>query len=138
MPYCPKCGSEVSENMTFCPQCGTSLKAGEPRPPMYPERYRSEKAEKEEKQEKHEKHEKEEKMEKGEQPEKYEKKEYGVLGPLIGGVILILAGFMFYLAASGIIKVRSIFPFFLIIIGAIVIIGVAAGAVMARKRNPIP
>jgi uncharacterized membrane protein YvbJ len=135
MPYCPKCGSEVSEKMTFCPQCGASLKAGESRPPVYPERYRSEKAEKEEKQEKHEK---EEKMEKGEQPEKYEKKEYGVLGPLVGGVILILAGFMFYLAASGTINVRSIFPFFLIIIGAIVILGVAVGAVMARKKNPIP
>jgi len=132
MPYCQKCGSEVSENMTFCPKCGAALKVTEPRPP---ERYRSEKAEK---QEKHEKHEKEEKMEKGEQPEKFEKKEYSVLGPLIGGSILILLGVMFYLAASGVLKLSSIFPFFLIIIGAIVILGVAIGAVMARKKNPIP
>ncbi len=132
MPYCQKCGSEVNENMTFCPKCGVALKAGEPRPP---ERYRGEKAEK---QEKHEKHEKEEKMEKGEQPEKFEKKEYSVLGPLIGGSILILLGVMFYLAASGVLKLSSIFPFFLIIIGAIVILGVAIGAVMARKKNPIP
>lgn len=135
MPYCQKCGSEVNENMTFCPKCGAALKVTEPRPPMHPERYRSEKAEK---QEKHEKHEKEEKMEKGEQPEKFEKKEYSVLGPLIGGSILILLGVMFYLAASGVLKLSSIFPFFLIIIGAIVILGVAIGAVMARKKNPIP
>jgi uncharacterized membrane protein YvbJ len=132
MPYCQKCGSEVSENMTFCPQCGAALKVTEPRPP---ERYISEKAEK---QEKHEKHEKEEKMEKGEQPEKFEKKGYSVLGPLIGGFILILVGFIFYLAVAGVLNLQSIFPFFLIIIGAIVILGVAIGAVMSRRKNPRP
>jgi uncharacterized membrane protein YvbJ len=132
MPYCLKCGSEVSENMTFCPQCGAALKVTEPRPP---ERYISEKAEK---QEKHEKHEKEEKMEKGEQPEKFEKKGYSVLGPLIGGFILILVGFIFYLAVAGVLNLQSIFPFFLIIIGAIVILGVAIGAVMSRRKNPRP
>jgi len=135
MPYCQKCGSEVSEDMTFCSKCGTALKVTEPRPPMPPERYRGEKAEKQEKQEKHEK---EEKMEKGEQPEKFEKKEYSVLGPLIGGFILILVGFMFYLAVTGVLNLRSIFPFFLIIIGAIVILGVAIGAVMARGKHPRP
>ena len=132
MPYCQKCGSEVSEDMTFCPKCGAALKVTEPRPP---ERYRGEKAEK---QEKHEKHEKEEKMEKGEQPEKFEKKEYSVLGPLIGGSILILVGFMLYLAVAGVLNLRSIFPFFLIIIGAIVILGVAIGAVRAREKHPRP
>jgi len=132
MPYCQKCGSEVKEENSFCPKCGAALKAGEPRPP---ERYRSEKAEKQEKQEKHEK---EEKMEKREQPEKFEKREYSVLGPLIGGSILILVGFMFYLAVSGVLNLRSIFPFFLIIIGAIVILGVAIGAVRARGKNPRP
>ena len=28
MPFCPKCGKEVSEDTKFCPQCGQSLKAG--------------------------------------------------------------------------------------------------------------
>jgi len=135
MPYCQKCGSEVKEENAFCPKCGASLKAAEPRPLMHPERYRSEKAEKEEK---HEKHEKDEKMEKGEHHEKYEKQEYSVLGPLIGGAILILVGFMFYLSVTGHITLRSIFPLFLIIIGAIVILGVTIGAVMARKKNPMP
>ncbi len=132
MPYCHKCGSEVKEENSFCPQCGATLKA---RPPRPPEPHISEK---EEKQEKHEKHEKEEKMEKNEQQEKYEKQEFGVLGPLIGGAILIIVGFMLYLSVSGILDIRSIFPFFLIIIGAIVILGVAIGAVMAGKRNPMP
>jgi len=135
MPYCQKCGSEVKEDMTFCPKCGAALKAGEPRPPMPPERYRSEKAEKEEK---HEKHEKEEKMEKGEQQEKYEKQQFGVLGPLIGGAILILIGFLLYLAVSGVLDIHSIFPFVLIIIGAIVILGVTIGAVRAREKHPRP
>ena len=132
MPYCRKCGSEVNEEMTFCPKCGTAMKVAET---ASTERYISEKAEK---QEKHEKNEKEEKMEKGEPQEKYEKQEFGVLGPLIGGFILIVVGFMFYLAVSGAINVCSIFPFFLIIIGGIVILGVAIGAVMARKKNPMP
>ena len=132
MQYCRKCGSEVNEEMTFCPKCGTAIKVTETVPI---ERYISEKAEK---QEKHEKNEKEKKMEKGEPQEKYEKQQFGVLGPLIGGFILIVVGFMFYLAVSGAINVRSIFPFFLIIIGGIVILGVAIGAVMARKKNPMP
>jgi len=135
MTYCHKCGSEVKEENSFCSQCGATLKAGEPRPSMAPERYRSEKAEK---QEKNEKHEKDEKMEKGGQQEKYEKKEFGVLGPLIGGVILILVGFILYLSVSGILNMSSIFPIFLIIIGAIVILGVAIGAVMAKRKNPRP
>jgi len=28
MPFCPKCGKEVSEDAKFCPQCGQNLKAG--------------------------------------------------------------------------------------------------------------
>jgi F0F1-type ATP synthase assembly protein I len=102
---------------------------------MPPEYHKNEKSEKNEKQEKQEK---EEKMEKGEQHEKYEKHEYSILAPLVGGVILILFGFLSYLAVSGFIDVSSIWPFILIAIGVIVILGVAAGAVMARGKNPRP
>ena len=129
MPYCQKCGSKVSEEMTFCSQCGAALKVKEPMPP---EHYRSEKAEK---QEKHEKREKDEKMEKRE-PEKYEKREYGILGPFIFGLILILVGFMFYLVATDVITLRSMVPYVLVIIGVIVIVGVAIGAIMAKGRHP--
>ncbi|PVX26493.1 MAG: hypothetical protein CW691_01390 [Candidatus Bathyarchaeum sp.] len=129
MPYCHKCGSEVKEENAFCPQCGATLRAKETTPP---EHYRNEKAEKEEKQEKHEKE------EKSEHQEKYEKQQFGVLGPLVGGIILIIVGFMFYLAVSDAINIGSVFPFFLIIIGGIVILGVLIGAVTARKKNPMP
>jgi hypothetical protein len=132
MSYCPKCGTKISEGMTFCPQCGAALKVKEPMPP---ERYQREKGEKQEKQEKGEK---QEKKEKGEQPEKYEKGEFGIIGPLIGGLVLILVGFIFYLAVAGVLRFGTIWPFFLIIIGAIVILGVIAGAVMARGRHPKP
>jgi len=138
MTYCHKCGSEVKEENSFCPQCGAALKAEKTRPPMPsipPERYRSEKTEK---QEKNEKKEKEEKMEKGGQQEKYEKQEFGILGPLIGGVILIIVGFILYLTVSGIINLRSLFPVVLIVIGAIVVLGVVIGVVMARGKNPRP
>lgn len=135
MPYCHKCGSEVKEEASFCPQCGVVLKAGAHPPPRSPEPYRSEK---EEKQEKQEKTEKDEKTEKYEQQEKYERKEYSVLGSLVGGIILIIVGIMFYLTVTGTFSFSSIFPVFLIIIGVIIILGVAIGAVMANKRNPKP
>ena len=135
MPYCHKCGSEVKENDVFCPNCGANLKTGETKAGMQWEYRRGEKSEK---QEKNEKNEKQEKMEKGEQPEKYEKREYNVLGPLVGGVILILVGFMFFLAVTGSLDFGSIFPFILIIIGVIIILGVAIGIFMARGRNPKP
>jgi len=132
MPYCQKCGTKISENMAFCPQCGATLGVTATRST---ERYISEKAEIEEKQEKHEK---EEKTEKGEKTEKYEKQEYSVFGALFGGFVLILLGIMFYLTVTGTITLRSIFPFFLIIIGACVILGVIIGAVRAKGKHPRP
>lgn len=133
MPYCPKCGSEVKEEMVFCSKCGAALKVKESSSSMSAEHYRGEKAEKQEKQEKQEKN---EKNEKEEQQEKYEKQQYGILGPLVGGLIMILIGVMFYLSLIGVFTFRSIFPFVLIIIGAIVIIGVLVGSFMAKGRNP--
>jgi len=40
MPYCPKCGNEITEEMTFCTNCGASLKEGFKAPGS--ERYGSE------------------------------------------------------------------------------------------------
>lgn len=128
MPYCPKCGSEVNEKMVFCPKCGATLRAT-----AASEQYQQYRNEKSEKDEKYEKHEKED-----EKTEKYEKQEYNVFGSLIGGSILILLGIMFYLTVTGTIHLSSMFPFFLIIIGAIVILGVLVGAVKAREKNPQP
>ena len=125
MVYCQKCGAEVTEEMTFCSQCGAAL-AGKEATIVH---YRSEKSEKQEKNEKREKE------EKGE-PEKYEKREFGILGPLIGGFILILVGFMLYLVTTGVINLKDIFPYVLVIIGVIVIVGVVIGAVTAKGRHP--
>jgi len=124
MPYCPKCGTEVREEMAFCPNCGASLKVERPPAPAPP---RAEKAEKREK---------EEKKEKKEKAEKYEKREFGVLGPLIGGLILILFGFMFYLQIFGFFSREFASALFLIIIGIIIIVGMLYAAMIAAGRHP--
>lgn len=125
MPYCPKCGVEVSEEMDFCTQCGARLKSS-------PVRVRREKAEKEEKREKQEKGEKVEKA------EKYEKREFGYVGPLVGGVILIFVGVMSYLVAIGRIHVRDWGPVFLIVVGIIILVFGFYAAFVAAKRSPRP
>jgi len=114
--YCPKCGTKVSEEMAFCPECGAPLKA----PPVG---YRPEK------EEKAEKHEKEEKKEK---TEKYEKREFGVLGPLIAGLILICLGVMLYLQVTGFLRREIVGAFFLVIIGIMIIVL----AMVASRRHP--
>ena len=86
MPYCAKCGTELSKEARFCPACGA--------PVGPPERVPHEKPEKREKEEKHEKREKEEKREKKE-PEKGGE---DVLGAFVGGSIIILLGVLFFLA----------------------------------------
>jgi len=136
MPYCHKCGSEVKEEDTFCPQCGANLKAGAAAPPTPTEvYYRHEKGEKEEK---HEKNEKDEKMEKGEHAEKYEGGDYSVLGPLIGGFVLILVGLALYLTVTGVLEFSSIFPLVLVVVGVVVILGVVAAAFTAKGKSPRP
>ena len=132
MPYCHKCGSEIKETDTFCPQCGTNLKATTVQPPPPPKPYKNEK------QEKNEKNEKDEKYEKMEKSEQHEKQQFGVIGPLVGGIIMIFVGAMLYLAVTGALEFRSVFPFALIVVGAIVIVGVVVGAFTARQRNPTP
>ncbi len=133
MPYCPKCGNQVDENMTFCPRCGASLKA-EPgtraAPPPYQPQYRrrDEKAEKQEKGEKNEKNE----------PEKQEKGSYGFVGWLIGGLVLITIGVFSILSINFQFDTRQGWAFFLLIIGIIVIIGAIYIASQARKRSPPP
>ena len=121
MPYCPKCGSEINEDMTFCPKCGAPLKAASPGTPTDwgRERRRQEKDEKNEKQEK---------------GEKYEKREHPFIGPLIGGLILIALGVISYLQIIGYNLWQYTGPIFFIAIGVIIII--SALARMARKRNP--
>ena len=118
MPYCAKCGAEVSEDMAFCSRCGASLKG------VPPARYRSEKEEKGEKQEKEERGE----------AEKYEKRQFGFLGSLIGGLFLIFVGFMSYLTVTGYAVSEVWWALFLVLIGVLIIIG----AILATRRHPRP
>lgn len=125
MFYCPKCGTEVSEEMAFCPKCGAPLKAEKPSIEAPPTGYRPEKAEKAEKHEK---------QEKGEKTEKHEKREFGFIGSLIGGLILIFFGLMSYLQVTGFLGKEVVGALFLILIGIIIIIG----AIYAARRHPRP
>ena len=131
MPYCPKCGNQVEDNMTFCPRCGASLKADTAAravSPQYPPQYhrRDEKAEKQEKGEKNEKNE----------PEKHEKGNFSFIGWLIGGLVLIAIGFFSILSIYYAFDTRQGWAIFLLIIGVIVIVGAIYMATQARKRSP--
>jgi len=132
MPECPKCGYKVREEMSFCPNCGAPLKvekpvAAQPAAPPPPVRYRGEKAEKQERDEKREKHEKGEKREKG---------EYGFMGPIIGGIVLIIIGLLSYLSITRVISGEIIGAVILVVIGVAIIIGVIYAAGMASRRYP--
>ncbi|MCJ7719807.1 zinc-ribbon domain-containing protein [Candidatus Bathyarchaeota archaeon] len=126
MSYCPKCGNKIDENMMFCPKCGAALKKTQastetaPRTVVY----------------RNEKNEKDEKHEKGEKTEKHEKRVYGFMGPLIGGLILILIGLTAYLELVNMVERRMLGALFFVIVGVAIIIGVAYGATLARKRHP--
>jgi len=127
LPNCPKCGAEVSEEMSFCPRCGAPLRVGQvPPPPPPPTGRREEKAEK---------HEKEEK---GEKWEKHEKRELLFLGPLVGGAILLMLGILGYLEVSGLIVRGASRAILLIILGVILLIGAIYVISTAPKRHPRP
>jgi len=138
MPNCPKCNSRVTEAMSFCPTCGASLKAAPtpapaaaPAPPAPPVR-----REKEEKREKDEKGEKAEKGEKSEKGEKHEKQTFGPLGPIVFGVVLIMLGLLFYLRMIGWRAEPTLWAYFFVAIGIVIILAAIYGAMMAARRHP--
>jgi uncharacterized membrane protein YvbJ len=118
MPYCPKCGNQVDENMTFCPRCGSPLKAQAQPAPTY--RRRDEKSEKDEKNEK---------------DERGEKGEHGFVGWLIGGLVLIIIGIFSLLSTSGYLT-GATWPFVLVLIGVVILIAAAYIASTAKRRYP--
>ena len=116
--------------MIFCPNCGASLKAEQtaaptrPEPPIHYTR------------EKEEKYESREKREKGEKRENREKGEFGFIGPLIGGLILIFLGLAFYLERTGVIAAPYLWAFFFVIVGVIIIFAAIYGSIMTHRRYP--
>ncbi len=135
MSYCPKCGNKVEETMAFCPRCGAPLKVEAPvqaAPAPTPAPQKGEKAEKGEKQEKQEKQE----PEKG---EKHEKGEGGFMGFLIGGLVLVLIGFVALVNIyTHWLTGGTAVALLLLIIGVVVIIAAVYLSTMARKRYPPP
>ncbi|MBS7610165.1 zinc ribbon domain-containing protein [Candidatus Bathyarchaeota archaeon] len=125
MVYCSKCGAKVGEEMAFCPFCGAPLKSAkvEAEAPV-PMPWKAEKGEKEEK------------AEKAEKQEKAEKRELGIIGPLMGGLILICIGFIAYLQIIGVFEARLAGAIFLIILGVIIIIAGVYAYVTAARRHP--
>jgi len=139
MSSCPKCGAKIREEMNFCPKCGTSLKAqvaAVPPPPAAPQPPPTQAPIRVEKEEKREKEEKGEKREKEEKEERREKREYAFMGPLVGGVILILLGFGLYLLLTTAISWEVIGAVIFVIIGIIIIVGAVYAAVTASRRHP--
>lgn len=142
MPTCPKCGSRVREGMNFCPNCGADLKVPTPSTPTTAEvpstaapspaqpTYRPEKAEKQEKEER------EEKQEKGEREHRYEKRESNFMGPLIGGIVLILVGLLLYWVITASLRVEIFGALFFMIIGIVIVIGAIYAITMASRRHP--
>lgn len=128
MSYCPKCGAKIEEEMAFCPRCGAPLKVAQVQERRVERRI----------EEKAEKREKKEKREKGEKHEKYEKREFGFIGPLVGGLILIFFGLMFYLQVAGYRVWEFLWASFLIIAGLIIIVAVIYASTIARRRYPKP
>jgi len=124
MSYCPKCGNKIEEEMAFCPKCGAPLKVQQTTAGGKTA-YRKE-----------EKSEKDEKNEKNEKTEKREKHEYGFLGPLIGGLVLIFIGAASYFEITNPTNSRVIWALFFVAIGAVIIVGAIYGYMMAAKRHP--
>lgn len=103
--------------MKYCPKCGTSLKAEMVSKEIY---------------EKYEKHEKEEKEEKA---EKHEKEETTRFWTLIFGLIIITFGIVSLITT---VLNQPFWPFFLMIVGILIIIFVIHGAAKASRRHPRP
>jgi zinc-ribbon domain len=113
--FCSRCGSQIPAGAAFCPSCGLAASAaptGQPEASagpagQYPRR----------------RHEKQEKQEKGEKGEKNEKGRGGDLtGAVTGGMILIWLGVIFFLSQNNYISSSNWWAYFLMGIGAILIL----------------
>lgn len=127
MPKCSRCGADLPEGAVVCSNCGMTLESPPPPPPGPISRERSERYEKGEKGEKGEKHEKE---------EKGEKHEVDRFGPIVGGLILILLGSLFYLSMTNVISWSRFGGYFMIGIGLILIIWAVMRYVSMAFKGP--
>jgi uncharacterized membrane protein YvbJ len=137
MPSCPKCGSEVDEKMAFCPKCGAALKIEQPANQR--DEWRAKRREwREQRREERRQMMQAEKGEKGEKWEKTEKREYTFLGPLIGGLVLIILGVFLYFSIVGGFGVQLLGALLLVFVGVIIIGFAVYFIVVAERRHPRP
>jgi predicted lipid-binding transport protein (Tim44 family) len=65
------------------------------------------------------------------------RRQNGFIGPLIGGLILIVLGLTAYLRVSGVVTdERYIWAFFLVLIGLVIIVAAVYTLIMAARRHP--
>ena len=121
--FCAKCGAQIPPDAAYCPNCGTSSSTGRPAqpaatsvPPYGYYRHR---------------HEKQEKQEKGEKNEKG--REGDVTGAITGGLILIWLGVTFFLQENNYISSGNWWAYFLMGIGAILILQGLLRYAMSRR-----
>jgi len=145
LPTCPKCASEVNEDMAFCPKCGASLKGGTSRDfedwgKEFGDRMGRWGKDFGDRMSEHARTWEGQRYEKEEKGEKYEAREWAYvgmfLGPLIGGLILIFLGVLFYLQITGHLKAEAVGAVFFIIIGVIILAAALYAAIIARRRHP--
>jgi len=116
--FCSRCGTQIPPGAGFCPNCGLGVSVGSPgqaaAAPATSFGYSGSRREKHEKNEKQEKHEKHEKNEKGRGSE--------LTGAITGGLILIWLGVTFFLQENNYISSGNWWAYFLMGIGAILIL----------------
>ncbi|MDG6995328.1 MAG: zinc-ribbon domain-containing protein [Nitrososphaerota archaeon] len=118
--YCSSCGASLIPGAAYCAKCGARVgvaHAASAPPPVYRGReYRREK------QEKQEKGEKQERGRRG-----------SLIGPIIGGLILIWLGVTFFLQQSNYIPSDAWWAYFITGIGVILVAQGLVGYVMNRR-----
>jgi hypothetical protein len=126
MPYCPKCGNKVDENVTICQNCGAPLSGGTPNQPSTSPPAKPENAET---QEKHEG---------AKKSEKHEKSDNSFIGFLVGGLILITVGVfaLIDLTSPNFLSPTQDLAAMLLIIGVIIIIAAIYIATRVFRHFP--
>jgi len=137
MPNCPKCSSEVDEKMAFCPKCGAALRTEQPAD--WRDEWRAKQREwTERRREERRQRMQAEKGEKGEKWEKTEKHEHTFLGPLFGGLVLIVLGAFSYFSIIGGFSAQLLGALLLVFVGVIIIAVTVYFFVVAERRHPKP
>jgi hypothetical protein len=124
--FCSRCGSRIPVGAGFCPNCGLAVSgppSGQPQSPATPRRQEKYYGRGYEKQEQH--NEKGEKNEKGRGGD--------ITGAITGGLILVWLGVTFFLQENGYLASGNWWAYFIMGIGAILILHGVMRSAMSRR-----